>query len=172
MKTQDKEFEIKVTKLLLFLVENTGFTLEELLDAKVYDMTINRHYLIIKEHAEEINKHIFETVEEWLETNKHPSLFCTYDGKDLNNKLEEGCIKETGKQKLYIDMPHFTGRNVPVTEIAKASGKDIQYIRYGLQKGFMTFGYAYQKGNSSEYNYYCPDKKVWEELGYYSDGKD
>ena len=50
-----------------------------------------------------------------------------------------------------IDLPHFTGRNVPISEIANATGKDPQYLRIGLQ----------------EYNYFCPDKKVWEELGYF-----
>ena len=31
------------------------------------------------------------------------------------------------ENKLYIDCPKFTGRNVPITEIAKAIGKDAQY---------------------------------------------
>ncbi|MGN0499361.1 MAG: hypothetical protein ACI4F6_09935 [Acutalibacteraceae bacterium] len=65
------------------------------------------------------------------------------------------------------NFPNFTGRNVPIIEIAKASGKDPQYIRIGLQKGLLKFGYALRKDNSSEYNYYCPDKQVWEQLGYF-----
>lgn len=67
--------------------------------------------------------------------------------------------------KLYIETPVFTGRNVPISELAKAIGKDAQYIRIGLQQGVLNFGYAMKKDNSSEYNYYCPDKKVWEETG-------
>lgn len=70
-------------------------------------------------------------------------------------------------RKIYMKMPSFTGRNVPVTEIAKAIGKDAHYIRYGLQKGILNFGYALKLENSSEFNYYCPDRKVWEELGYF-----
>ena len=66
-----------------------------------------------------------------------------------------------------IDLPHFTGRNVPISEIANAAGKDPQYLRIGLQKGIFHFGYAFKKENSTEYNYFCPDKKVWEELGYF-----
>lgn len=27
-------------------------------------------------------------------------------------------------QKLYVELPKFKGRNVPITEIAKAMGKD------------------------------------------------
>lgn len=72
------------------------------------------------------------------------------------------------KQKFYIETPTFTGRNVPITEIAKAIGKDAQYIRIGLQQGVLNFGYALRKNKSSEYNYYCPDKKVWEETGYFN----
>ena len=33
-----------------------------------------------------------------------------------------------------IDLPHFTGRNVPISEIANATGKDPQYLRIGLQR--------------------------------------
>ena len=72
------------------------------------------------------------------------------------------------KQKFYIETPTFTGRNVPITEIAKAIGKDAQYIHIGLQQGVLNFGYAMRKNKSSEYNYYCPDKKVWEETGYFN----
>lgn len=70
--------------------------------------------------------------------------------------------------KLYIETPVFTGRNVPISELAKAIGKDAQYIRIGLQQGVLNFGCAMKKDNSSEYNYYCPDKKVWEETGYFN----
>lgn len=64
-------------------------------------------------------------------------------------------------------IPNFTGRNVPIAEIAKAIGKDAQYIRVGIQQGILQFGWAMKIGNSSEYSYYCPDKKVWEETGYF-----
>lgn len=37
--------------------------------------------------------------------------------------------------KVYVDLPPFTGRNVPVTEIAKAMHKDAQYVRVGIQQG-------------------------------------
>lgn len=67
----------------------------------------------------------------------------------------------------HIDLPEFTGRNVPITEIAKATGKNPQYFRYGLQNGIFNFGYAIKSTDSSEYNYYCTDRKVWEELGYF-----
>lgn len=71
-------------------------------------------------------------------------------------------------EKVYIENPNFTGRNVPVTEIAKVIGKDAQYVRIGLKKGILKFDYAIKLENSSEYNY-CPDKKVWEETGYFNE---
>ncbi len=71
------------------------------------------------------------------------------------------------EKKLYVELPAFTGRNVPITEIAKAIKKDAQYVRIGLQQGILTFGYAIKMEDSNEYNYYCPDRKVWEEIGYF-----
>ena len=71
-------------------------------------------------------------------------------------------------KKLYVELPRFTGRNVPITEVAEAMHKDAQFVRIGIQQGIFKFGYAMKKENSSEYNYYCPDRKVWEEIGYYS----
>ena len=32
------------------------------------------------------------------------------------------------------DLPAFTGRNVPIKEIASAIGKDAQYVRLGIQQ--------------------------------------
>lgn len=69
--------------------------------------------------------------------------------------------------KFFIELPAFTGRNVPIAEIAKAMHKDAQYVRVGLQMGILHFGYAIKMDDSSEYNYYCPDRKVWEEIGYF-----
>jgi uncharacterized protein YmfQ (DUF2313 family) len=71
--------------------------------------------------------------------------------------------------KYYIDLPNFTGRNVPINEISSVIGKTPQYIRIGLQNGDLKFGTAIKINNSSEYSYYCPDKKVWEETGYFND---
>ena len=71
------------------------------------------------------------------------------------------------EEKGYVELPPFTGRNVPITEIAAAMHKDAQYVRIGLQQGILKFGYAIKLENSNEYNYYCPDRKVWEEIGYF-----
>ena len=55
----------------------------------------------------------------------------------------------------------------PIAEIAKAIGKDAQYVRVGLQQGILKFGCVLKLENSNEFNYYCPDRKVWEETGYF-----
>ena len=69
---------------------------------------------------------------------------------------------------LYkVDLPAFTGRNVPIKEIAMAIGKDAQYVRVGIQQGNLKFGSAIKIGSSNEYSYYCSDKRVWEETGYF-----
>ena len=73
------------------------------------------------------------------------------------------------EKKVYIDLPPFTGRNVPIKEIAQAIGKDPHYIRRALQPGSFTFGVAMTGGKSNEFSYYCPDRKVWEETGYFRD---
>ena len=70
-------------------------------------------------------------------------------------------------EKLYVELPGFTGRNVPIAEIAKAMHKDAQNVRIGLQRGILKFGVAIKLDDSNEYNYYCPDRKVWEEIGYF-----
>ncbi len=63
----------------------------------------------------------------------------------------------------------FTGRNVSIAEIAAATGKSQQFIRVGLQRGILKFGYAYKVNSDKVYNYYCPDKLVWEQTGYFRD---
>lgn len=63
----------------------------------------------------------------------------------------------------------FTGRNVSIAEIAAATGKSQQFIRIGLQKGILKFGYAYKVNSDKVYSYYCPDKLVWEQTGYFRD---
>ena len=72
-----------------------------------------------------------------------------------------------------MKIPIFKGselckRNLPIAEIAKAIGNDAQYIRIGIQQGILKFGTAMKVGNSREYSYYCPDKKVWEETEYFN----
>lgn len=66
-----------------------------------------------------------------------------------------------------VDLPAFTERNVPIKEIAKAIGKDDQYVRVCIQQGVLKFSIVIKMEDSNEYNCYCPDKKVWEDTGYF-----
>ncbi len=68
----------------------------------------------------------------------------------------------------YVNHPAFTGRNVPIKEIAKAMGKDPMYVRQGIQQGLLKFGTAIKIGTSKEFSYYCSDKLVWEQTGYFN----
>ena len=54
-------------------------------------------------------------------------------------------------KRLYVELPPFTGRNVPITEIAKAIGKDAHYVRIGIQQGILKFGVAMKMADSNEY---------------------
>ena len=36
------------------------------------------------------------------------------------------------ENKLFVELPAFTGRNVPITEIAAAMHKDAQYVLVGI----------------------------------------
>ena len=73
------------------------------------------------------------------------------------------------KNVVYANMPKFTGRHVPIEEISKATGKSCMFLREGLKQGFLKFGYACKKPEQQNYSFYCPDKLVWEELGYFND---
>lgn len=87
----------------------------------------------------------------------------------LNNEVTlndlYNCLQKI--ERRSFNMPHFTGRNVPISEIAAAIKKDAQFIRVGLQNQTLDFGYAQKLPNSNEYSYYCPDKQVYEKTGYF-----
>ena len=90
----------------------------------------------------------------------------------LHLQSQEVEVMNTGKKikliRTFRDLPAFTGRNVPIKEIASAIGKDAQYVRLGIQQGLLKFGTAIKVGSSNEFSYYCPDKRVWEETGYFN----
>ena len=89
--------------------------------------------------------------------------------RTCNRKEKKMVQRLENSERIYVELPKFTGRNVKINELARATGKDPNYIRVGLQQGFLKFGIAVKMEGSSEYNYYCPDKKVWEETGYFHD---
>lgn len=67
-----------------------------------------------------------------------------------------------------MDTPKFTGRNVPIEEIAAFTGLTPEQITDGIEYDTFHFGF-YVRGGKRERVFYCPDKKVWEETGYFND---
>lgn len=73
-------------------------------------------------------------------------------------------------EKVYLEVPEFTGENVPVAVAARVMKKDQMFIRQGIILGILGFGVAFKKEGSSQYDYYISPKKFWEETGYVYDG--
>lgn len=69
----------------------------------------------------------------------------------------------------YQHAPKFTGRHVPLDEIAKATRKSSAYLREGLKQGIFNFGYTMKSKSGKQYSFYCPDKLVWEQTGYFNE---
>lgn len=78
--------------------------------------------------------------------------------------LQKGAGME--EKRVYVDIPEFTGENVPVAVAARVMKKDQQFIRQGIILGFLKFGVAFKKEGSSQYDYYISPIKFWQETGY------
>lgn len=64
--------------------------------------------------------------------------------------------------------PRFTGRNVPTEEIANTLAIPVDVIECAIVYGDLKFGTAIRQEGTTYY--ICPDKKVWEETGYFKEG--
>ena len=53
-------------------------------------------------------------------------------------------------------MTRFSGKNVPVTTVAKIMGKDQSFIRQALIDERLPIGLAFRKEGSSQYDFYPP----------------
>ena len=83
-----------------------------------------------------------------------------------NNKYSE---------KIFYEIPKFSGKNIPVKEVAKLMGKDQQFIRQGIIRGLLPIGTAFKKTiddqkwneekESSQYDFYISPKLLWEYTG-------
>ena len=76
------------------------------------------------------------------------------------------------KSKVYLEVPEFTGENVPVAVAARVMKKDQQFIRQGIILGFLKFGVAFKKEGSSQYDYYISPMKFWEETRFVYAGEE
>lgn len=68
--------------------------------------------------------------------------------------------------------PTFTGRDVPISELAQATGKSAEFLKRGLREGIFDFGYVMKSESGNQYRYFCPDKLIWEKLGYFNPAPD
>lgn len=64
-----------------------------------------------------------------------------------------------GNQQYY-------GANVPIALASKVMHKDPNYIRQGLIKGVLPFGYAFKKDGATRYSYYISPKAFYDCTGY------
>jgi len=70
------------------------------------------------------------------------------------------------RNKVYLEVPEFSEKNVPVAVAARVMKKDQQFVRQGIIQGFLRFRVAFKKEGSSQYDYYISPIKFWEETGY------
>lgn len=60
----------------------------------------------------------------------------------------------------------FNGNNVPIKMVASVMKKDESFIRQALQRNLLPIGFAMQKENSTQYDYYVSPKLLYEYCGY------
>lgn len=75
------------------------------------------------------------------------------------------------EKKVYVEIPKFTGENIPVNVAARIMKKDAQYVRQGIILGILKFGVAFKKEGSTQYDYYISPMKFWQETGYIYSGE-
>ena len=75
------------------------------------------------------------------------------------------------EQKIYLEVPEFTGENVPVTVAATVMKKDQQFIRQGIIHGLLPFGVAFKKEGSTQYDYYISPLEFWKYTGFVYQGE-
>ena len=78
-------------------------------------------------------------------------------------------------KKIIYEIPEFDGKNIPVVEVAKLMGKDQQFIRQGIIKGYLPIGTAFKKTivdtkwniekESTQYDFYISPRLLWEYTG-------
>ena len=96
----------------------------------------------------------------------------------IQNEVVKGLeVQASNKsnEKIFYEIPKFSGKNIPVKEVAKLMGKDQQFIRQGIIRGLLPIGTAFKKTivdqkwneekESSQYDFYISPKLLWEYTG-------
>ena len=63
----------------------------------------------------------------------------------------------------------FSGKNIPVTAVAKIMGKDQQFVRQAMIEGLLPIGVAFRKKGSSQYDFYISPKLLYDFTGFFFD---
>ena len=63
----------------------------------------------------------------------------------------------------------FTGKNIPITVVAKIIGKDQQFVRQAMIEGLLPIGVAFRKKGSSQYDFYVSPKLLYDFTGFFFD---
>ena len=75
------------------------------------------------------------------------------------------------EEKIYLDVPEFSGENIPVAVAARIMKKDKQFIRQGIIQGLLDIGVAFKKEGSEQYDYYISPLKFWQATGFIYNGE-
>ncbi len=65
----------------------------------------------------------------------------------------------------YINMPKFPACNVPVAFVASVMHKRQEFIRAGIEQGWLPIGYAKPSEKTGKMSYYISPKLLWEVTG-------
>ena len=77
-------------------------------------------------------------------------------------------------RRLFMNNIKFSGRNVPIKDVAKMIGKDQQFVRQGIINGKLPIGTAFkkeyvddrgEKTMASQYDFYVSPKLLYEYTG-------
>ncbi len=63
----------------------------------------------------------------------------------------------------------LSGKNIPVTAVAKIMGKDQQFVRQAMIEGLLPIGVAFRKKGSSQYDFYISPKLLYDFTGFFFD---
>ena len=74
-----------------------------------------------------------------------------------------------GEVQMKDTVLRFSGKNIPVTAVAKIMGKDQQFVRQAMIEGLLPIGVAFRKKGSSQYDFYVSPKLLYDFTGFFFD---
>lgn len=71
-------------------------------------------------------------------------MYYLIQNEEIKDLAAQGKDNKISK-KIFYEIPKFSGKNIPVKEVAKLMGKDQQFIRQGIIRGLLPIGTAFKK---------------------------